>query len=189
MRPYTPRQRHGRFPHCVFEGRTIRLRLPLPRGRRRLARGHARAVRNLSLRRVLAAVVAVVCGWVAYAVYAETAAGHSLDTQLSAAQRANARLQHQIDERRAEIAEAQTRQWLVEEARKLGYVLPGERVFVLTTPGASLPPDGGITLKDLPTFSTAPSPGAPSSTPAPVGGPTPGGTPTPFVFNLSTPGH
>ena len=134
----------------------------------------------------------MVCGWVAYAVYAEVAASHSVDSRLSAAQQENARLQHEIDQHRAEIAEAQTKQWLVEEARKLGYVLPGERVFVLTTPGAPLPPDGGIDLKNLPSFSSpTPSPGAsPHPTPEPTYGP--GGdsaSPTPFVFTVPTPGH
>jgi len=140
---------------------------------------------------VLAAIIAVVCGWVAYAVYAEMAAGHSLDGRLSAAQAENARLQHEIDQRKAEIAEAQTREWLIEEARKLGYVLPGERVFVLATPGASLPAGGGIDLHNLPSFSTpTPSPGAsPAPTQQPVVGPTPAATPTPFVFVVPTPGH
>ena len=143
------------------------------------------------MRRVAAALIAVVCGWVAYAVYAEMAAGHSLDGRLSTAQQENARLQHLIDQRRAEIAQAQTREWLVEEARKLGYVLPGERVFVLTTPGAALPPDGGIDLKNLPSFSSAsPSPGSsPGPTPTPAYGPTPGTTPTPFVFTVPPPSH
>jgi cell division protein FtsB len=139
---------------------------------------------------VLAAVVAVVCGWVAYAVYAEMAAGHSLDGRLSAAQRENEQLRHQIAQRQAEIAEAQTREWLIEEARKLGYVLPGERLYVLITPGAPVPPDGGIALKDLPTFHSAPQPGSsPGPTATPVLGPTPGGTPTPFVITVGGPGH
>ena len=143
------------------------------------------------MRRVAAAVIAVVCGWVAYAVYAEMAASHSLDSRLTTAQQENARLQHEIDQRKAEIAEAQSKEWLIEEARKLGYVMPGERVFVLTTPGVTLPPDGGIDFKTLPSFSGAsPSPGAsPQPTRAPVIGPTPGGSPTPFVFTLPTPGH
>lgn len=134
----------------------------------------------------------MVCGWVAYAVYAEVAASHSVDRRLNAAQQENARLQHEIDQRRAEIAEAQTKEWLVEEARKLGYVLPGERVFVLTTPGAPLPPDGGIDLKNLPSFSSpTPSPGAsPHPTPGPTYGPGgDGASPTPFVFTVPTPGH
>ncbi len=133
----------------------------------------------------------MVCCWVAYAVYTEVAASHSLDSRLSAAQRENQRLQHLVDQRKAEIAEAQTREWLIEEARKLGYVMPGERVFVLATPGASLPPDGGIDLKTLPTFSSAPtSPGAsPAPSQAPVLGPPAGASPTPFVFTVPTPGH
>ncbi len=146
---------------------------------------------NLSLRRVLAAIIAVVCGWVAYAVYAEMAAGHSLDSQLAAAQQQNDKLRREIAQRQAEIAQAQTREWLIEEARKLGYVLPGEKVFVLTSPGATLPPDGGLDLKNLPTYSGgSSSPGAsPAPTPAPVIGPSPGATPTPFVFTLPGAGH
>jgi hypothetical protein len=132
----------------------------------------------------------VVCGWVAYAVYAEMAASHSIDGRLTAAQTENARLRHQIDQRKAEIAQAQNREWLVEEARKLGYVLPGEQVFVLTSPGASLPPGGGIDLKTWPSFNPSPSAGASAApTPTPIGAPTPGATPTPFVFSVPTPGH
>jgi Septum formation initiator len=132
----------------------------------------------------------VVCGWVAYAVYAEMAASHSLDGQLSTAQQQNDALRHQIDQRKAEIAQAQTKEWLQEEARKLGYVMPGEQVYVVTSPGASLPAGGGIDLKTLPSFRPSPSPGGtPAPTPTPVVGPTPGGSPTPFVFTVPTPHH
>lgn len=132
----------------------------------------------------------MVCGWVAYAVYAEMAAGHGVDAQLRAAQRQNQALQHQIDQRRTEIAQAQTTQWLEEQARKLGYVLPGEQIYVVTTPGASLPASGGVDYHSLPAFSPSPSPGAtPGPTPKPAGGPPPGATPTPFVFTVPTPGH
>jgi hypothetical protein len=127
---------------------------------------------------------------VAYAVYAEMAASHSLDGQLSAAQQQNDALRHQIDQRKAEIAQAQTREWLMEEARKLGYVVPGEQVYVVTSPGASLPPGGGIDLKTLPSFHPSPSAGAtPAPTPTPIGGPTQGASPTPFVFSVPTPHH
>jgi Septum formation initiator len=132
----------------------------------------------------------VICGWVAYAVYAEMAASHSIDGRLSAAQLENDRLRHQIDQRKAEIAQAQSREWLIEEARKLGYVMPGEQVFVITTPGASLPASGGIDVKSWPSFNPSPSPGASAApTPTPVGAPTPGATPTPFVISVPTPGH
>jgi hypothetical protein len=132
----------------------------------------------------------VVCGWVAYAIYAEMAASHSLDGRLQSAQQQNAALRHQIDERKAEIAQAQSREWLMEQARKLGYVMPGEQIYVITSPGASLPPGGGLDIKTLPGFNPSPSPGGtPAPTPTPVGQPTPGGTPTPFVFSLPTPHH
>jgi hypothetical protein len=127
---------------------------------------------------------------VAYAVYAEMAASHSLDGQLRAAQQRNQALHHQIDQRKAEIAQAQTREWLVEEARKLGYVMPGEQVYVVTTPGASLPPGGGIDLKTLPSFNPSPAPGGtPGPKPTQVVQPSAGATPTPFVFTFPTPGH
>ena len=127
----------------------------------------------------------MVCGWVGYVVYAEMAASHSLDSRLHNAQEQNALLKRQISERREEIAAAQTREWLIEEARKLGYVLPGERVYVITTPGAPLPPDGGIDLKSLPAYSVTPGPGgSPAPTQQPVIGPSGGATPTPFVLNL-----
>jgi Septum formation initiator len=132
----------------------------------------------------------VVCGWVAYAVYAEMAAGHSVDSQLRTAQQQNQALQHRIDQRRAEIAQAQSTPWLEEQARKLGYVLPGEQVYVVATPGAGLPAGGGVDFKNLPTFNPSPSPGAtPGSSPTPAGGPGANATPTPFVFTLPTPGH
>jgi hypothetical protein len=118
------------------------------------------------------------------------AAGHSLDGKVRATQQQIDRLHHQIDQRRSEIAQAQTREWLVEEARKLGYVLPGEQVYVITTPGASLPPGGGIDLKTLPSFNPSPSPGgSPAPSPTPVAAPSRGATPTPFVFTVPPPGH
>ena len=118
------------------------------------------------------------------------AAGHSVDAQLRSAQQQNQALQHQIDLRKAEIAQAQSTQWLEEQARKLGYVLPGEQIYVVTTPGASLPAGGGVSYGALPTFNPSPSPGAtPAPTATPVGGPTPGATPTPYVFTLPTPAH
>jgi hypothetical protein len=132
----------------------------------------------------------VVCGWVAYAVYAEMAAGHSLDAKLRTSQQVNDQLRHQIEQRKAEIAQAQTKEWLVEEARKLGYVLPGEQVYVVTTPGASLPAGGGIDVKAFPSFNPSPSPGGtPTPAPTSVVQPAPGATPTPFVFVVPAPHH
>jgi hypothetical protein len=130
-----------------------------------------------------------VAGWVAYAVYAATATGHSLDGRVEQLQRQNAELHRSIEQRQRQIAAAQDPSWLEEEARRLGYVRPGERVFVLTTPGATLPPEGGIDLDKLPAFSPTPSPGAtpapPTPTPAPPGGSN--ASPTPFVLNVGTP--
>ena len=144
------------------------------------------AGRVSSRRRLAMALGAVVVGWIAYAVYAQTAAGHSLDGRIHSLQQENARLQRQIDQRRREIAAAGSPAWLEEEARRLGYVKPGERVFVLATPGAALPAEGGIDVPQLPSFAATPSPGVtPTATPTPLSGDS---TPAPTPFFLSVTG-
>jgi cell division protein FtsB len=141
----------------------------------------------MSPRRVAAALTAAVVGWVGYAVYTATATGHSLDGRVQTLQQENATLQREIDQRKREVAAAQTTAWLEEEARRLGYVMPGESVFVITTPGAAVPPDGGIDIQGLPRFYPLSAPSA-SPTPQPSAtGPTPVPAPTPFHFDLGTP--
>jgi cell division protein FtsB len=136
---------------------------------------------------LLAAGIVVVCAYVAYAVSSEIATGQSVDGQVSKLQTDNARLLHEIAQRRQEIADAQTRAWVEEEARKLGFVVPGERVYVVVTPGAPLPPGGGIDVHDLPTFSPSPSPGG-TPVPTPTDAVSPASpSPTPFAFTLPTP--
>ena len=78
----------------------------------------------------------------------------------------------------AEIADANSSDWLQEQARKLGFVFPGEGVYILTGPGAKTPAGGGVNAP-LPTF--APQTPTPSPTPAP----TP--TPTPAPLTLASP--
>jgi Septum formation initiator len=134
------------------------------------------------LRRVSGAALALVCGVVAYGVYSEAEQSGSLDSQISILQQQNRALQQQLAERQQQVVEAQTTAWLMEEARKLGYVLPGERSFVLTGPGVQAPPQGGV-VAPLPTFKPpTPSP-SPSSSPAASPSPTPPrlspGPPTP----------
>jgi Septum formation initiator len=128
--------------------------------------------------------------WVSYAVYAATAAGHALDGQVRSLQSQNAALRQQVELRRRQLAAATSAGWLEEEARRLGYVRPGERIFVLATPGTKLPAYGGVDPGPLPSAATptphpaaAPSPTA-SATPAAPGSPpvTPG--PTPLQFTL-----
>jgi len=139
----------------------------------------------VSRRRLALAVVAVVGGWILYAVYAETAAGHSLDDRIRQLQTENARLQQEVNARQTEIAEAGNPAWLEEEARRLGYIRPGERVFVIASPGVPLPPDGGVDVPQLPTFSPSPSPGAPS--PTPTANPSASASPTPYVLIVPGP--
>ena len=104
-------------------------------------------------------------------------------------QQQNAALQQQIDDRQREIVEAQTVAWLEDEARKLGYVLPGEKVYVISPPGQSVPPAGGVKAP-LPSFqplaTPSPSPG-PSPTPRPSPSPTASATPASFALASPTP--
>lgn len=106
----------------------------------------------------------------------------------------NAALQQQITQRQQQIGETNNVAWLEEQARRLGFVFPGETVFIITTPGTGLPPGGGVNAV-LPSFAppspspsaSAPaSPGATSSAPAGAQ-PTPRPSPTPFVFVMPTP--
>jgi cell division protein FtsB len=141
----------------------------------------------LSPRRVAAGLTAAVVGWVGFAVYTATANGHSLDGRVQTLQQQNANLQREIDQRKLEVAAAQTNAWLEEEARRLGYVLPGESVFVITTPGAAVPPDGGIDIQGLPRFYPSSPPSATPTPQPPAASPTPAAAPTPFQFSVSTP--
>ena len=52
------------------------------------------------------------------------------------------RCEQQISDREREIADAQTVAWLEQEARQLGYVFPGEQLYVIVPPGGSARVDG-----------------------------------------------
>jgi len=133
----------------------------------------------VATRRLFACVVAVICGWIAFAVYSTAAQGRALDSQVTQMRQENIAVQQQISDRKREIAAAQTKAWLAEQARKLGYVLPGETVYVITNPGGVTPARGGVEVK-LPTYSPAPV-ATPTSPPvAPAVSPSP--TPPPLVL-------
>src|SRR5207237_7304436 len=102
-----------------------------------------------------------------------------LDSEVARVAAENARLQRNVAESHTEIVLAQTPAWLEEQARKLGYVLPGERIFVVTAPGAAVPARGGVAAP-LPSLAPTPSP-----TPKPS--PTPTSAPVPPIFQLPTP--
>lgn len=124
----------------------------------------------------MAVGVAATGAWVSYAVYAATTAGHALDGQVRTLQRENATLRTQVDLRRRELAAASSGGWLEEEARRLGYVRPGDRIFVLATPGAHLPTTGGVDPGPLP---GAPTPGPKGAPPPPPAAPAAAAPPPP----------
>ena len=109
----------------------------------------------------------MLCGWVAYAVYGQASQSRALDARVTQLQEQNGTLQQQVQERQRQIAEAQTLAWLEEEARKLGYVMPGERVYVVAPPGSTVPKGGGLNAV-LPTYSPTPAPTSATTSPAPA---------------------
>ena len=129
--------------------------------------------------------MAAVCGFVAYAIYGQAAQGHRIDTQVTTLERQNRDLKQQISDHQRQIVEAQTAAWLVEEARKLGYVFPGEKIFVIPAPGAS-PQGGGGVNAPLPSLAPLTSPSA-SASPSAAASPTATPAPTPWAFTLPTP--
>ena len=176
--------------HALLTRRGRRPAPPLRPGSQSLARSQA-----LTRRRIAAALCTVAAAWVAYAVYGETAAGHAADGRIQQLQQQNAALRQEIAERQREVDEAGTTAWLIQEARRLGYVLPGERVFVPTA-AATVPPDGGVKLNTPPPVKASPGAHTPSPAPAATAAPpSPAGAspapPTPYVVVVPnpTPGH
>ena len=129
--------------------------------------------RPFTARRILALVVAVACGWVAYALYGAAATDHAAQARVTQLQDANAVLAAQISQRAQEVTEAQSSPWLENQARKLGYHLPGEKIYVLDPGAKSAPTSGGLNAAP-PTFIPTPVP-----TPIPTPTPTPSPAPPP----------
>jgi hypothetical protein len=100
----------------------------------------------------------------------------------------NAVLQQQINQRQQQIGEASSVDWLEEQARRLGFVFPGETVFIITTPGSTLPATGGINAA-LPTYAPSASPFTPAggASPSPSTSPVAHASPTPLVFVMPSP--
>jgi cell division protein FtsB len=139
------------------------------------------------LRRLVIAGLAALSGLAAYAVFTEAAQGKALDARVHSLTAANSALQQQIGERQQQIGEANNAAWLEEQARRLGFVFPGETLFIITTPGAPTAASGGLNAP-LPTFAPSPSPSpsvSPTATSSPS--PTPHPTQTPVSFALPTP--
>jgi cell division protein FtsB len=131
----------------------------------------------ITLRRIAVVLIAGVCGLVAFAVYGQVAQTRHLDAQVNALTTQNSALTQQISDREREIADAQTVAWLEQEARQLGYIFPGEHLYVIVPPGAAQASTGGVSVP-IPTF-------RPLATPTPV----PSATPKPSATPSPTPSH
>jgi cell division protein FtsB len=146
------------------------------------------------LRRLVVAGLAALSGLAAYAVFTEAAQSNALDARVRSLTTQNGALQQQITQRQQQIGETNNVAWLEEQARRLGFVFPGETVFIITTPGTALPPSGGVNAV-LPSFappSPSPSssmPASPGASPSPSAGTTstPRQSPTPLVFVMPSP--
>jgi cell division protein FtsB len=139
----------------------------------------------ITLRRIAIVLIAGICGLVAFAVYGQVAQSRNLDAQVSALAAGNSALVRQISDREREIADAQTIAWLEQEARQLGYIFPGEHLFIIRPAGSAVPATGGVTVP-IPVFrppsTPTPSPSAstkPSPTPTPTARPVTVPSPTP----------
>ena len=135
-------------------------------------------------------MLALVAGWVAFAVYSETLHGRAADDRLATLRTQNAAIQQSIDERRRALSDAGTDSWLEEQARRLGYVRDGEKVFVPVT-GQVAVPGGGVDPGPLVRM-TPPPPAAPNGAivvGAPAATPSPAPGPTPVVVDPNAPGR
>jgi cell division protein FtsB len=134
-------------------------------------------------------LIAGICGLIAFAVYGQVAQSRHLDAQVTVLASQNAAMRQQISDREREIAEAQTVAWLEQEARQLGYIFPGEHLYVIKPPGSDTASSGGVSVP-IPTFRVIPPPTpkpSPSSSPTPKGSPSPTPTPTPTPAHSPTP--
>ena len=122
-------------------------------------------------------LIAGVCGLVAFAVYGQVAQTRHLDAEVNTLAAQNSALVQQVSDREREIADAQTVAWLEQEARQLGYVFPGEHLYVIVPPGGARASTGGVSVP-IPTFK-------PLATPTPV----PSSTPKPSATPSPTAGH
>ena len=128
-------------------------------------------------------LIAGICGLVAFAVYGQVAQSRNLDTQVAALTAQNNSLVQRISDRQREIADAQTVAWLEQEARQLGYIFPGEHLFVVVPRGAGTPASGGVSVP-VPVFKV---PAVATPTPSPSAKPTPTPTPTAKALTIPTP--
>jgi hypothetical protein len=132
-------------------------------------------------------LIAGICGLVAFAVYGQVAQSRHLDAQVSTLVTANAALTQQISDREREMADAQTVAWLEQQARQLGYVFPGEQLYVIVPAGGAHPSTGGVSVP-LPSIKPLASPTAiPSTTPKPSATPSPSPSHGPTVSPSPTP--
>ena len=165
------------------------IRLTQRRGEDRVIRPTQRPALDspITLRRIAIVLIAGICGLVAFAVYGQVAQSRNLDAQVNALAAQNSTLVRQISDREREIADAQTIAWLEQEARQLGYIFPGEHLFIIRPQGSRIPATGGVSVP-VPVFqppsTPAPSPSAsakPSPTPTPTARPVtvPSPSPTP----------
>ncbi len=127
-------------------------------------------------------------------MFSAAAQSNALDTRVGTLSAQNSALQQQITQRQQQIGETNNVAWLEEQARRLGFVFPGETVFIITTPGSTAATTGGVNAV-LPTFAPPSAAASPSASVSPgaspsassATAPTSRPSPTPIVFVMPTP--
>ena len=114
----------------------------------RVAAGSVRSSAHGVRRTIVAAVVAVVAVWTAYAFAQEAYIGHKLSQQVTDLRQRNSRLAAENQGYRTDVQSVTSGAANEEEARLNGYARVGERVYLITE-------------------APSPSPAPPDATPAP----------------------
>lgn len=108
--------------------------------------------------KIATVLVALAAGLIAFAINGSMEKTLSLRHDIAHAEADNAALQQTIAEDKREIAAATTTTWVEEQARQLGFVFPGERVFLMVPRGTDHPASGGVSAPLLSEQASAPPP-------------------------------
>ncbi len=93
--------------------------------------------RPVTPRRVLAVLAAVASGWAGYGLYGQVAQDRAMASRVAELTTTNSALQQQIAERLLELSESTSPAWVEDQARRLGFHLPGETIYVVPPPGTA----------------------------------------------------
>ena len=124
---------------------------------------------SISVRQVLIAATLVIVAWAIWVISSEASSGNLMGRKIAALSVQNAALSATIAADQRELSASGSTAWLEERARMLGFVAPGERVYIIGS-GTSVT-HGGVPIAPLPSWELQPG-ASPSPSPAPSSAPT-----------------